>query len=131
MSTQQAPVVQYTVKAAQDFRTLINLVATYGGTISAAGAHAAMGIALTRANSGQHMAVGMVGIMKAVAGAIVTTPGFPLTTAASGFVIAATSGGTVVGRYLPPTGAACASGDMITGFFNFSARPLGGGSGYL
>jgi hypothetical protein len=125
----------YTVQAANDFRSLLYRVVDIGGNLSVAGGVSALGIAQTRPNSGQYLGVGYFGVMKAVAGAIITTPGYPLTTAASGYVIAAVSGSHVIGRYIQPgrtAGAACASGDQITGLFNFAnGRPIGAGSGYV
>jgi hypothetical protein len=132
MSTSNRPLTR-TFVAANDFRTVgLNLVVDHGGNFSVAGGHRGLGVLQSRPNSGQHGAVTEMGDIKCLAGAIVTTPGYPLTTAASGFVIAANSGASVVGRYAPPAGAACASGDMITMIANFpGTRGIGAGSGYV
>ena len=132
MSTQNRPKTR-TFVAANDFRTVgLNMVVDHGGNFSVANGHRAQGVLQSRPNSGQHGTLAEEGDIKAIAGAIVTTPGFPLTTAASGFVVAATSGASVIGRYAPPAGAACASGDMITMIGNFTGtRPIGAGSGYV
>jgi hypothetical protein len=125
----------YTMLTANDFRTLLYRVVDFGGDLSVAGAASAAGISQSRANSGSHMNVHVVGVAKAIAGAAITTPGYPLTTAASGFVVPAVSGSHVIGRYVQAgriPGAAANSGDMVTGFFNFlSARRIGSNSGYL
>lgn len=128
-----------TVVAANDFRTVglfmvvAHPAASAGVNYGAAGGHRAMGVVVSRGNSGHHIAIQDEGDVKVYAGAAVTTPGYPLSTAASGWVIAAASGDTVIGRFNPPPGsaAACASGDLINMIANFAAaRPLGAGSGY-
>lgn len=124
--------------AANDFRTVgLNMVVAHGGDFSPAGGHRALGVLQSRPNSGQPGAAAETGDVKCIAGAAITTPGYPLTTAASGFVIAANSGSSVIGRYAPThpnsgLGGACASGDMITMIANFpGTRPIGAGSGYV
>jgi len=76
----------------------------------------------------------VIGVAKALCGAAITTPGYPLTTAASGYVVPAVSGSHVIGRYVQAgrrPGAAAASGDMVTMFANFlGARRIGASSGY-
>lgn len=128
--------VDHVFTAANDFRVAGALykVVDFAGDLSVAGGKNAMGILQSQPNSGQHGNVHYFGETKAVAGAAITTPGYPLTTAASGFVVAAVSGDNVIGRYVQggrTANAACASGDQITGWFNFlSFRPIGAGSGY-
>lgn len=130
MAYEGQEVISHTIVAVNDFRTLHYRVVDITGDLAVAGGAMAGGIVQSQPNSGQFMHVGVLGVMKAFAGAVITTPGYPLTTAASGWVIAAVSGSTVVGRYLQT--AACASGDLVTGLFNFaSPRPLGAGSGYV
>lgn len=129
-----------TVVAANDFRAVgpylvVNHPAANAGVnFSTAGGQRAMGVMWSRPNSGQHGTVLDEGDLKAYAGAVVTTPGYPLTTAASGYLVAAVSGDTIVGLYnpVPGTAAACASGDLINFIAAFNAkRPLGAGSGYV
>lgn len=120
-----------TLVAANDFRSVINRVVDYTGDFAVVGGHRAVGVTQSRCNSGQHLTVADGGDVKCIAGAVVTTPGYPLTTAASGYVVAAVSGSTVIGRYNPPSAAACASGDMVVMRASFQARPIGAGSGYV
>lgn len=126
-------VATHTFIAANDFRSLMYRVVDVGGDLSVANGTRAVGIVNSQPNSGQHGTAVYLGFAKAVAGAAITTPGYPLTTAATGFVIAAVSGSHVIGRYMPPSGAgAAASGDLVRGLFNFAnARPIGAGSGYV
>lgn len=132
MSTENVA-LEHTLVAATDFRALMFRAVDVGGNLSVAGGTRAVGIMHSRPNSGQHGQAAYLGFMKATAGLGITTPGYPLTTAASGYIIAAASGDHVVGRYMPPTGAGvAASGDLIRGLFNFAnARPIGAGSGYV
>lgn len=130
MSYTGPELLAHTLVSANDFRTLLYRAVDFAGTLSTANGANAAGIALTSPNCGQHMRVGIIGVMKVTAGAAITTPGYPLTTAASGYIVAAVSGANVVGRYLGT--AAAASGAMITGLFNFTQyRPIGAGSGYV
>ena len=87
---------------------------TLAGTlysIAAGGSTGIAGILNTSARSGEAFTYQHRGIVKGVAGAIVTTPGYPIQVASGGFVIAAVSGGLSVGRYWQT--AACASGDFV------------------
>lgn len=118
-----------TIVAADDFRTggLYKAVAV-DGTLSDAQGVGALGLAQSQPNSGQHLSYAWLGSLKAFAGAAVSTAGFPLTTAASGYIIAAVSGSHIVGRALETAN----SGDLFRGLFNFaSPRPIGAGSGYV
>lgn len=90
---------------------------TIGGTI-AANVNQAAGLLRTSCRSGETASVAYEGLTKAVAGAAITTPGFPLKITTSGFIIAASSGDATCGRYWQ--NAACASGDLIQGLFDFS-----------
>jgi len=135
MSHKNQVIATYTLAVASDMRALLYRVVDADGALSVANGHRALGILASRPNSGQFGELEIAGVLKATAGATITTPGYPLTTAASGYVIAAVSGSTVIGRFIAPGnthGAAAASGDMITGMFNFlSSRRIGAGSGYV
>jgi hypothetical protein len=138
--TTQNRLTTRTVFAGNDFRAVglylavDHPAANTGVNFSTAGGRRAIGILQSRPNSGQHGTVAEKGVLKACAGAVVTTPGYPLTTAASGYLVAAVSGDTIVGLYNPPPGGAvaCASGDLINLLAAFNAkRQLGAGSGYV
>ena len=83
----------------------------------------AAGVLFTSAKSGENVSLVYEGHTKLIAGAAVTTLGYPLTITTSGFFIAATSGSTLVGRAL----SAAASGDLIQALVNFENMvPWGG-----
>lgn len=119
MSTEQATKLM-TVTAAQDLTVAdcqyhaISLAGTIVGSTSRVA-----GILRMKASSGQQASVVYEGITKAMAGATVTTLGFPLTVTASGWLIACASGNYSVGRAL----TAAASGDLIPVLVNFAALP--------
>jgi hypothetical protein len=79
----------------------------------------AAGVLRFGASSGQQASVIYQGIAKVMAGAAVTTLGYPLTITTSGWFIAASSGGAMVGRAL----AAAASGDLIPAHVDFQNIP--------
>lgn len=91
---------------------------TFAGTVAADAPNAA-GILITApVSSGQAVSVGYTGAFKADFGAAVSTPGFPLTVAASGWIVAAGSLGFIgcIGRAITTV----ASGDRALAFFNFT-----------
>lgn len=91
------------------------------GTIAATPS-LAIGILRSAGASGAQVSAVVKGFTKAVVGAVVTTPGYPLKVAAtSGFLIAAVSGDVHCGRYLGT--AACASGDLVPVLVDFSTKP--------
>jgi hypothetical protein len=100
-------------------------VASIAGTV-AAGNALAIGITRGTGAVGAQIPVVFKGITKAFAGAVVTTPGFPLKVAAtSGYIVAAASGDGHIGRYLGL--AACASGDLVPVVVDFSTKPAWAG----
>ena len=95
-------------------------VASIVGTV-AAGSPLAIGIIRGTGAVGAQIPVVFKGITKAVVGGAVTTPGYPLSVAAtSGFLVAAASGGTHFGRYLGT--AAAASGDLVPVMVDFTHK---------
>ena len=90
------------------------------GTIAASPAMA-IGVLRGKAVLGAQAPVVIEGITKVVAGAVITTPGYPIANTTSGFFIAAVSGGVHCGRYLG--GAACASGDLVSAYVDFTSKP--------
>lgn len=117
----EGPMVKVTVAAANDFRVAgaLHKVLDADNDFSAAGGATAIGLAKSQANSGQHLAVGVSGIMKAYAGGALTI-GARLTVAASGWLTAAGSGDAIVGTAME----AANSGDLFRGNFNFAARAM-------
>jgi hypothetical protein len=105
-----------TVTAAQDLTVADALyhAVTLAGTI-AANTSRVGGVLRYRASSGQQASLIYQGIAKVMAGAAVTTLGYPLTVTASGWFIAASSGGAAVGRAL----TAAASGDLLSAHVDF------------
>lgn len=81
---------------------------TLNGTI-AANPNLAAGILRHGGKTGETLSVIYEGITKVLAGAAISTVGFPITVTTSGFIIAASSGGTSIGRSL----TTCASGDLV------------------
>lgn len=89
---------------------------TLNGTI-AANANLAGGILRHGADSGKAVSLVYEGITKVLAGAAISTVGFPITITTSGFVIAASSGGSSIGRAL----STCASGDLVQAAVDFKS----------
>lgn len=87
---------------------------TVGGTI-AANAYQAAGVLRHGNVSGNHASVAYEGITKLFAGAAINTVGFPITVTASGWFIAASSGGLSIGRAL----STAASGDLVQAMVDF------------
>jgi hypothetical protein len=88
---------------------------TLSGTIAAT-SNLAAGILRHGAKNGGHVSVVYRGITKVLAGAAVSTVGFPLTVTTSGFIIAASSGGASIGRAIDT----CASGDLVRAHVDFA-----------
>lgn len=99
-----------TVTAGQDLtpQAVLHKAVSVNGTI-AANPRDAVGLLKTHGLTGEGVRVADSGIIKGVAGAAVTTPGFPVTVTASGFLIAAPVGSATIGKAY----AAAASGDLI------------------
>ncbi len=119
MSTEQKFELM-TVTAAQDLTVAdaIYHAVTLAGTIAASTSRVA-GVLRTKASSGQQASVVYTGLAKLMAGAAVSTLGYPLTVTASGWFIAASSGGATIGRAL----AVAASGDLIPAMVDFNTIP--------
>lgn len=88
---------------------------TINGTI-AANTALAFGVLRNTPKLGEFASIVYEGITKVSVGAAVTTPGYPLTITASGWFIAASSGGSHVGRIL----AAANSGDTAAALLDFT-----------
>ena len=102
----------YTAVAAEDLsgQSARFKVMTLAGTLfTGTGTGRAAGINITSARSGENATYVTNGIMKVVAGAAVSTLGFPVAPASGGFMVAASSGGVTFGRALET----CASGDLV------------------
>lgn len=92
-------------------------VVTIGGAIcSAALVKQAAGILWHGAEVGQGASVVREGVTKALAGVAISTVGYPITTANSGFLALTVSGGHTFGRALET----CASGDLVPVYVNFA-----------
>lgn len=119
MSTEQKTELM-TVVAAQDLTVADALyhAISLGGTIVGSTSRVA-GVLRTKGQSGERVSVVYQGITKVMAGGAVSTLGYPLTVTASGWFIAASSGGAQVGRAL----AVAASGDLIPALVDFNTIP--------
>lgn len=109
-----------TVTAAQDLTVADCLyhAVSLAGTIVGSTSRVA-GVLRSKCTSGQQASVVYQGLAKVMAGAAVTTLGYPLTVTASGWFIAASSGGATIGRAL----TAAASGDLIPAMVDFNTIP--------
>ncbi len=100
----------YQVLATEDLSGAKYKMITLGGTVAqAANYKQSAGICKTAPGSGYNTQAVYEGLTKAYVGAAVTTLGYPLKVANSGFLVVANSGDSVVGRAL----TAAASGDII------------------
>ena len=95
---------------------------SFAGLVVASYSRAA-GILVTSARSGERVGVVYEGVQKVAIGGTVTTLGFPLKITTSGWIVAAASGDTTIGR----STVACASGDLAEAFVDFMTLPLWGG----
>jgi hypothetical protein len=101
-------------------------VVSVAGTIASAANKAQWaGILKFGNNSGQQFSAVYEGLTKAIGGAVITTPGWPVKVANSGFLVAAASGDQSCGRYLGT--AASASGDLIPVAVDFMNPGVWGG----
>lgn len=109
MTTEQR--VQYlNITANQDLTpaACLHKAVTVNGTIAATAA-LAVGFLKSHALSGEGVRIADQGVVKVVAGAAVTTIGYPVTITTSGFVIAAVNCGYMIGRAF----TAASSGDLF------------------
>lgn len=102
---------------------------TINGTILAnvaggAPGNGPIGILNTSARSGEPCSVQYAGIVKAIAGAAVSTLGYPLQASSGGYLFAAVSGGNHVGRALETA----ASGDLFQALVDFTHVAQWGGA---
>ena len=98
--------------AASRFK-VINLA----GTICAAGDVRAAGILRNAPKTNDAASAVYEGLTKGVAGGAVSTPGWPMKNANSGFVVAAASGDAPIwGRFID----SCSSGDLVRVMVDFS-----------
>lgn len=100
------------IAAGQDLTpaAMLHKAVNVNGTIAASPTNA-VGFLKSHNVSGAEVRVADAGVVKVIAGAAVTTAGYPVTITASGFVIAASSGGYTIGRSFAT--AAVASGDLF------------------
>lgn len=94
-----------------------------GGTVVASTSRA-IGVLYTSARSGERVSALYEGVGKVMVGGAVSTLGYPLTITTSGFFIAASSGGAMVGRAM----ATAASGDLVEALVDFMTIPAWGGN---
>lgn len=121
----------FTVTAAEDLSAQASRyrAITLGGTLVGASAAAGTsqrvaGVLISSARSGEAASYVYQGITKVIAGAAVSTLGYPLMVGSSGFVFAANSGFGHIGRALE-TGN---SGDLIQAFVDFKSIPMWAGA---
>ena len=101
-----------TVQATADLSAVASRfkVVTLSGTIcSAALVKQVAGILWNGGEIGQGLAVVREGVTKAIAGAAISTVGYPITVADSGFITLVVSGGYSFGR----ARETCSSGDLV------------------
>jgi hypothetical protein len=92
-------------------------VVTIGGTIcSAALVKQAAGVLWHGGETGQGLSVVRAGVTKALSGVAISTVGYPITVADSGFLALTVSGGMTFGRALET----CASGDLVPVMVDFT-----------
>lgn len=108
MTTHTQKDIVHTVKATEPLAKF--KMATIAGTIAqATSGYRVAGLCDAEVGSGFHHGIVASGIVKAYAGAAVTSLGWPAALANSGFITNAASGNFVVGRYLET----CNSGDLV------------------
>lgn len=109
----------YQVTATEDLSGAKYKAITLAGTIAQAADRAARvgGIMRYAVNSGQNTGAIYDGITKAFVGGAVSTPGWPLMVANSGFLVAATSGALTHARLAQ---ASASSGDVAAVFAAFA-----------
>lgn len=105
------------VAAGQDLTpaAVLHKALTVNGTIAANGRDA-VGVLKSHGPQGLGVRVADSGIIKIVAGAAVSTPGFPITVTTSGFCIASPVGSATIGKAF----TAAASGDLMAILADFS-----------
>lgn len=110
----------WTVNAAEDLSVASARfhAVSFGGLV-VANTSRALGVLVTSARSGERISAVVEGVAKVVAGGAINTLGYPLTITTSGFFVAASSGGAMVGRAT----ATCASGDLVEAFVDFHTIP--------
>jgi hypothetical protein len=114
------------VVATEDLTGAKHKAVLIAGTIAQAASYKmAAGICKTAPGSGYNTQVVLEGVTKVYMGAVVTTPGWPLKVANSGFLTPCASGDMAVGRYLGT--AACASGDIVEAGIDFRNLSFWGG----
>lgn len=116
-----------TIQAGQDLTAQASRyrAVTVNGTLLAnvaggAPGNGPIGILITAQNSGEWATVQFAGIVKAIAGAAVSTKGYPLQASSGGYLFAAVSGGNHIGRALETA----ASGDLFSCLVDFSTVPM-------
>lgn len=110
----------YQVVATEDLTPAKYKAITLNGTIAQAADRPARAIGICRfvVTSGGHTGAIYHGVTKAYVGAAVTTPGWPLMVANSGWLVLATSGSPSCARFLGTTAAA--SGDLAPVMVDFT-----------
>lgn len=115
----------HTVIATEDLSGSQYKVITLAGTIAQAADKARYaGVQRTNVTSGGHASAVYDGVTKALVGGAVTTPGWPLKIANSGFLVACASGDQGIARM--SQNAAAASGDLTQVFISALPHLWGG-----
>jgi hypothetical protein len=94
----------------------ITLAGALVGAVAAGAADRAIGILITSTRSGENASAVYDGLTKAMAGAAVSTLGYPVMVGSQGYIFAATSGGPHIGRAIETAN----SGDLFKVLVNFS-----------
>ena len=117
-TTQVQELYNVTAGAGLDADSALYHAISLAGLIVASTSRVA-GVLVSKGQSGEQVSFVRTGVTKVMAGATVTTLGYPLTITTSGWFIAASSGGAMVGRAL----AAAASGDLLSAEVDFNTIP--------
>jgi hypothetical protein len=113
--------------AASRYRCVTHLGALSAANLAAGAVGGTAGILsdFGTPRSGEIASVVYAGLYKAIAGAAITTPGWPVMVGSSGYIFAAASGGPTCGRAME----SAASGDLFKGNFDFTTFPAWNGVG--
>lgn len=104
----------YQIQASENLTNAKFKVITLAGTVAQAADKQGAGICISACGSNQNATAMVHGIGKAYVGGAVSTVGYPLKVANSGFLVVSTSGDLSCARAL----AVAASGDLLEVFFD-------------
>jgi hypothetical protein len=117
----------YNVRATEDlssqavrFRAITVAGGLVPASLAAGASGRAIGILQSGGRSGEDVTYAYEGIVKCVAGAAISTVGFPIMVGSSGFIFAAASGFAHIGRAL----SVAATGDLFEANVDFRHLPL-------